>query len=108
MVLEVRERLELLYNWLYKTEKFESASACLDALNAKIEEIEDLYSGIPKVANPGLETGGRMYPIQEDNVFMKENGSFTCYTLGHVIYITNAGSIAIVHKDLKMAECIKQ
>lgn len=108
MVLSINERLRLLYEWLYKAEKFDSAKDCLDALNIKIEEIEDLHSGISKVKSPEFETGGRMYPIQEDNVFMKENGSLTCRAKNHTLYILKNGSIAIVNKNLKMVECIKQ
>lgn len=75
-----------------------SATEALELINSKIDEIEDLYSGVVKNPNPSLAYDGRMYPIQADNISKGRTGAIKASTKGNNINIEPTGWFQIVDR----------
>lgn len=85
-----------------------SAAEALELINSKINEIEDLYSGIAKNPNPSLTPDGRMYPIQADNILERRTGAIKASTRGNNINIEPTGWFQIVDRVSKEAIFTKE
>lgn len=70
----------------------------LKLINETLIKIEDCHSGIKRVDNPGLKYNGRMYPIQDDYVDRKPNGTIVAITRGNKIIIEPTGEFQILNK----------
>jgi len=96
--LEKYLRLKCLFYVLEITDIPRDSESTLILINNTILRIEDCHSGVEAIDNPGLKYSGRMYPIHDDNVERKSNGSIVANTKGNKILIEPSGSFSILTK----------
>jgi hypothetical protein len=97
MSLSMRERLDEFYRRLGAQPPAATADDALERIRRTLDEVEDLYSGIPKKTPPPPrnQPDGRMYPPQDDSVTRNPDGSLVAQTQGHTIDIGKDGTITM-------------
>jgi hypothetical protein len=94
-VLPQGERLSIYYRSLQNAPAATNAQEGFNLMSNTMHAVEDAYSGVTAVTNPGLAYQGRMYPPRPDYVVTNANGSLTATTKGSQIQISTDGSITI-------------
>lgn len=109
-VRTVQERLDEFYHRLANSPLADSAQGALDQLGATLNEVEDLFSGIPRKDPPPPPTmpDGRMYPPLPDNIIRHVDGAITAKTRGHIIEIGVDGTLIITSKRTGLVEFSKK
>ncbi|MGK3969874.1 hypothetical protein WMF38_32160 [Sorangium sp. So ce118] len=77
------------------TRPAETAEEAFRLLSNRLNYVEDAYSGITAVANPGLQYTGRMYPPMADMTKRLADGSIEAMTKGQRLVFGSSGSISI-------------
>lgn len=93
-----RCRLKCFYYCLDIAARTENAEATIQLINNTINRIEDDYSGVLISENPGLNYVGRMFPILDDYIDRRSNGSIVALTKGNKIFIEPNGSFKIISR----------
>lgn len=91
-------RLKSYYHLLEISEPTHNAEKTLELINDTLIKIEDCHSGIEKQSNPGLKYKGRMYPIQDDFIDRRKNGSIVALSKGNRILIEPTGEFTILSR----------
>jgi len=93
-------RLAEFYKRLGMQATSRTAEEALERICKTLEEVEDLYSGVPKKDPPPLPTmpDGRMYPPLEDRITRHADGSATAETRRHDILLGSDGGITIKNR----------
>ncbi len=93
----IPQRLQEFYRRLGAQRPSSNADDALRRINRTLDDVEDLYSGIPKkVPPPPIDmTDGRMYPPQSDFIMRQRDGSIIAETRRHKILLGSEGSITI-------------
>lgn len=103
-LLSREDRLSLFKEQILKAPKPKSTEEAITLINKTLDNVEDLYSGVPKnykAARLG-QTEGRMYGILDDQfVTHHSDGSLTALTRGHKINIKPDGSFSIFDQATK-------
>ena len=97
-ILSKSERLKIFGQRLKDGPAASNADEAFEILTRTLDDVEDAYSGVAKVANPGLKYQGRMYAPRADNITRLEDGSIHAVTAGNVIRILSDGTIRIFEK----------
>jgi hypothetical protein len=102
----VLERLAELFRRLHSLPRAKNAEEALQQLCDTLDEVEDLWSGMPKKTPPPLptESDGRMYCPLEDYIARSSDGSIVALTRGHRIEIGSNGTMRIISKITDQAE----
>lgn len=102
----IQRRLQEFYRRLGAQTPSSNAEDALRRVNDTLDEVENLYSGIPKKvpSPPPSMPDGRMYPPQMDNIKRHVDGSMTAGTRRHTITLGNDGSIAIGNRSTGQIE----
>ena len=79
-----------------------SADEAFELLGKTMDDVEDAFSGVARVDNPGLKYQGRMYPPRSDFTTRLPDGGLEAITAGNIIRISPNGTIQIY---LKNADC---
>ena len=98
VVLSQATRLRLFYDTLQLMKPAKSAEEALSLLSGTLNGVEDAYSGVTAVAEPGLAYAGRMYPPMADNITRLANGGLEAVTKGQRLLFGPDGSIRIFAK----------
>lgn len=106
--LDMYQRLKTYFVKLEQMVCPSSASQTMALINSMIVAVEDCHSGIEADMNPGYNTQGRMYPIQEDNIYLKENGQIIAQSKGNKILIESDGSFTILDRHSEEVILIKK
>lgn len=95
--MDMRARLTKYYERLAGKPQTTNANDALRQLSDTLDEIEDMYSGVPKKSPPPPpdQPDGRMYPPLEDFIKRQPDGSLSARTKAHRIVITPDGKITI-------------
>jgi hypothetical protein len=94
-ILPKAERLEIFKKRLLKAPASKSADEAFELLGKILDGVEDAFSGVAKVSNPGLKYQGRMYPPQADFTTRLADGGLEAITRGNIIRITPDGTTRI-------------
>jgi len=97
-ILQKYHRLKCLLHVLDIENIPKDSESTLKLINNTIVYVEDCHSGKMAVEFPGYKYEGRMYPVQDDNIERKSNGSIVAYTKGNKILIEPSGSFSILTK----------
>ena len=89
------QRLSIFFSRLRSAPSARSADEALELLAKTLDAVEDAYSGVEKVAEPGLKYAGRMYAPRADNITRLADGSIKAVTRGHDILFGPNGSIRL-------------
>ncbi|HVT62208.1 MAG TPA: hypothetical protein VHD33_01810 [Legionellaceae bacterium] len=98
VILKKHHRLKCFIHMLKVAPIPTSSESTLKLINDTIVQVEDCHSGEPATENPGYKYKGRMYPIQDDNVERRPNGSIVAITKGNIILIEPTGSFSLLTK----------
>ena len=95
--LSIRDRLTKFYERLAGKPPATNAKDAMRQLSDTLDEVEDLFSGVPKKnpPPPPSQNDGRMYPPLEDFTTLHPDGSLSARTRAHRIEITADGKITI-------------
>ncbi|MGH1541889.1 MAG: RHS repeat domain-containing protein [Arenicella sp.] len=74
--LEKGDRIKMIVGGI-KNIKAKNADDALKQVNQIVDKVEDAYSGVKKVKNPGKTYDGRMYGPRSDSVIRHADGSIT-------------------------------
>lgn len=94
-MLPQAQRLRIFYDTLQLAKPAKNADEALSLLSRTLNKVEDTYSGVKAVAEPGLKYTGRMYPPRPDFITRAADGSLTALTKGQRIVFGSNGSITI-------------
>ena len=76
-----------------------NADEAFQLLGKTMDDVEDAFSGIAKVKNPGLNYQGRMYPPRPDFTTRLPGGGLEARTKGNIIRIDPNGTIRIYARN---------
>lgn len=94
--LSIYERLKCFFHTLSVNPIPQKANDTLLLINETIKAVEDCHSGVIQELNPGLQTKGRMYAIQEDNILREKSGAIVARSKAHKIIIEPTGAFSIL------------
>ncbi len=94
-VLSKGERLAEFNKRLADAPAAKTADEAFELLGKTMNDVEDAFSGVAKVENPGLKYQGRMYPPRADFTTRLPNGGLEATTAGNIIRIGPNGTIQI-------------
>jgi hypothetical protein len=94
-ILPKAERLEIFKKRLLEAPAPKSADEAFELLGKIRDGVEDEFSGVAKVSNPGLKYRGRMYPPQADFTIRLADGGLEAITRGNIIRIAPDGTTRI-------------
>jgi hypothetical protein len=72
-----------------------NADAALKQVNKIVDRVEDAYSGVKKVKNPGKAYDGRMYGPRSDSVTRHADGSITAKINKGNLHISADGKVTL-------------
>jgi hypothetical protein len=98
LILSKAERLTIFNHRLLNAAPANSADDALALLTRTMDEVEDAFSGVAKVENPGLKYAGRMYAPRQDFITRLPNGGLQAKTAGNTIVFGPDGSIEILDR----------
>lgn len=99
-VLTKSERIAIYSKELLAAPAARNADEALKLLETTMNKVEDAYSGIKPVRDPGLTYEGRMYAPRADHIKpFKEDGSIRAVTQGNVVIISPNGTITTYFRD---------
>ena len=99
-VWKAPRRLAEFYKRLASQSPSRTAKEALERIGKTLDEVEDLYSGIPKKDPPPLPImpDGRMYPPLEDRITRHADGSIMAESRRHDILLGPDGGITIKNR----------
>lgn len=92
-ILEKRQRLKIYVQKLTKAPPAKNADEAMQLITDVMDEVEDAYSGVEAVENPGLKYEGRMYAPRKDYTKQLPDGSLEAITSGNIVKISPQGDI---------------
>ncbi len=98
-ILSKQERLKIYIEELTAAPTAKNADEGFKLLDTMMTKVEDAYSGVEAVENPGLTYTGRMYAPRADYTTKLPDGSIEAKTLGNVIRISPDGTINFFIRD---------
>lgn len=98
MVFNKKERLEIFLERLGTCPAAASHDEAFNQLSSVLNDVEDEFSGVPFTPENWAHDG-RMYPPQEDNKKMLDNGVARYRSRGHVTLVGMNGAIKIIDGD---------
>ena len=98
-ILSKGERLKIFNQRLIDAPAAKNADEAFELLGRTMDDVEDAFSGIAKVDNPGLKYQGRMYPPRPDFTTRLPNGGLEAITKGNIIRIDPNGAIRIYARN---------
>lgn len=98
-LLTKQERLKIYINELMEAPAAKNADEAFSLLDRTMTKIEDAYSGVKAVENPGLAYEGRMYAPRADYTTKQPDGSIHAITAGNIVKILPDGTINFHLKD---------
>jgi len=94
-VLSKSERLGKYFEQLEKSPSARNAEEALQLISDTLDRVENMHSGVEKVADPGLKYVGRMYPPMADNISRLADGGMEIVTRGNRIFIDPDGAFRV-------------
>jgi hypothetical protein len=98
-ILSKGERLKIFNQRLIDAPAAKNADEAFQLLGKTMDDVEDAFSGIAKVDNPGLKYQGRMYPPRPDFTTRLPGGGLEAITKGNIIRIDPNGTIRIYARN---------
>ena len=93
--MNLQERLQIFYERLRAAPPVANAREALDLICRLIVEVEDEFSGTPRLDPPPKRATGRMYPPLPDRITGLADGSLAVETRRHAIRLSADGGIRI-------------
>lgn len=91
--LSKSERVKIIVSKINKI-KAKDADHALKKINKIVDKVEDSYSGVKRVTNPGKAYKGRMYGPRSDSVIRNANGSIIAKINKGNIHISSKGRVS--------------
>jgi len=93
------ERLKIINQRLSEAPAAKNADEAMQLLHKTFDDVEDAFSGVPKVDNPGLKYQGRVYAPREDYTTRLPDGGLEAVTKGNIVRISPSGDIQFFIKN---------
>ncbi|NRB42131.1 MAG: hypothetical protein HRU20_27290, partial [Pseudomonadales bacterium] len=98
-VFDKGERLKIINQRLADAPAASNADDAMSLLHRSFDDVEDAFSSVPKVENPGLKYQGRMYAPRADYTTTMPDGSLEAITKGNIVKISPQGDIDFFLKN---------
>jgi RHS repeat-associated protein len=99
VVLTQAERLKMFYDQLAAAPAARTAQEAVGLLSRTLDAVEDAYSGVARVAEPGLTYAGRMYAPMADKMTQMGSGAIEAITKGQRILFEANGAIQVFSRS---------